>query len=85
MKYVGVILGFNNTLFTDTTHFSVGKIYRAKFDEDDLGPLDYVKSSQIVLVDTGRGFFAGRIVRRSSSGFSEEDVTLQVIDLLYTK
>lgn len=56
-----------------------------KFCEDDLGPLDDVKIGQLVLVDTGRGFSVGRIVKKLSGGVNEEDVTLQVIDLLYAK
>ena len=56
-----------------------------KFCEDDLGPLDDVKIGQLVLVDTGRGFSVGRIVKKLSGGVNEEDVTLQVIDLFYAK
>lgn len=93
MKYVGVTLSFNGTNYTGNTRFSVGKIYWAKFDEDDLGPLADVKIGQLVLVDTGRGFFVGRIVKKSSgglnsalsAGMNEEDVTREVIDLLYDR
>lgn len=73
MKYVGVTL--------ITPRGNVGKIYWFKFYEDELGPLDDVKVGQLVLVDTGRGFQLGRIVKRSS-GMNKKDVTQQVISLV---
>lgn len=84
MKYVGV---------TPITRFNAGRIYWFKFCEDDLGPLDDVKAGQLVLIDTGRGFRPGRIVKRSSGGVNlalkagmrEEDVTREVIALLYDR
>lgn len=93
MKYVGVMPCFHDTVYTGNTRFSIRKIYWSKFCEDDLGPLDDVKIGQIVLVDTGRGFSVGRIVKKSSGGFnlalnagmSEEDVTREVIGLLYAR
>ena len=93
MKYVGATHSFNGSDHTDITRFSIRKIYWSKFDEDDLGPLDDVKIGQLVLVDTGRGFSVGRIVKKSSGGFdlalnagmSEEDVTREVIGLLYAR
>lgn len=87
MKYVGVTHSFNDTDYTDITRFSIRKIYWSKFDEEDLGSLDDVKMGQLVLVDTGRGFSVGRIVRTSgdglslarNSGMNEEDVTREVV------
>lgn len=94
MKYVGVTLKFT-TLNSNGVTLSFNGVTRSfsgtdymnifKFDEDDLGPLDDIKIGQLVLVDTGRGFFVGRIVKKLSCVVNEEDVTLQVIDLLYAK
>lgn len=85
MKYVGVTHNFNSLDYTDITRFSIGNIYWFKFYEDDLGPLDDVKIGQPVLVDTGRGFYVGRIVKKSNVGMNEEDVTREVISLLYAR
>lgn len=94
MKYVGVTFKFTTlnsncvTLsFNGVTCSFNGTDYMNifKFDENDLGPLDGVKIGQLVLVDTGRDFSVGRIVKKLTGGVNEEDVTLQVIALLYAK
>lgn len=94
MKYVGVTLNFTTlnsncvTLsFNGVTRSSDGTDYMniSKFCEDDLGPLDDVKIGQLVFIDTGRSFSVGRIVKKLSGGVDEEDVTLQVIGLLYAR
>ena len=87
MKYVGVSLKFTTLNSNGVTRSFSGTDYMNifKFCEDDLGPLDDVKIGQLVLVDTGRGFSIGRIVKKLSGVVNEEDVTLQVIDLLYAK
>lgn len=102
VKYVGVTLKFT-TLNSNCVTLSFNGVIRSfngtdymnifKFDEDDLGPLDDVKIGQLVLVDTGRGFYVGRIVKKLSGGFNSalnagmngEDVTREVIDLLYDR
>lgn len=94
MKYVGVTLKFT-TLNSNCVTLSFNGAIRSfngtdymnifKFDEDDLGPLDDVKIGQPVLVDTGRGFYVGRIVKKSNVGMNEEDVTREVISLLYAR
>lgn len=102
VKYVGVTLKFT-TLNPNCVTLSFNGVIRSfngtdymnifKFDEDDLGPLDNVKIGQLVLVDTGRGFYIGRIVKKLSGGFNsalnagmnEEDVNREVIDLLYAR
>lgn len=102
MKYVGVTLNFT-TLNSNGVTLSFNGVTRNfngtdymnifKFCEDDLGPLDGVKIGQLVLVDTGRGFSVGRIVKKLScrfnsalnAGMSEEDVTREVIGLLYAR
>lgn len=95
MKYVGVTLKFTTLNSNCVTLSFNGTDYMNifKFDEDDLGPLDDVKIGQLVLVDTGRGFYVGRIVKRLSGGFNsalnagmnEENVTREVISLLYDR
>ena len=94
MKYVGVTLKFTTLnsncvalSFNGGTRSFNGTDYMNifKFCEDDLGPLDDVKIGQLVLVDTGRGFSVGRIVKKSNVGMNEEDVTREVITLLYAR
>ena len=102
VKYVGVTLKFT-TLNSNCVTLSFNGVTRSfngtdymnifKFDEDDLGPLDDVKIGQPVLIDTGRGFYVGRIVKKSIGGFNsalnagmnEENVTREVISLLYDR
>ena len=94
MKYVGVTLKFT-TLNSNCVTLSFNGVARSfngtdymnifKFDEDYLGPLDDAKIGQPVIVDTGRGFYFGRIVKKLSGGVNAEDVTGEVMDLLYAK
>ena len=94
MKYVGVTLNFT-TLNSNGVTLSFNGVTRSfngtdymnifKFCEDDLGPLDNVKIGQLVLVDTGHGFSVGRIVKKSNVDMNEEDVTREVIGLLYAR
>lgn len=87
MKYVGVTLNFTTLNSNGVTLSFNGTDYMNifKFCEDDLGPLDNVKIGQLVLVDTGRGFSVGRVVKKSNVGMNEEDVTREVISLLYAR
>lgn len=87
MKYVGVTLNFTTLNSNGVTLSFNGTDYMNifKFCEDDLGPLDNVKIGQLVLVDTGHGFSVGRVVKKSNVGMNEEDVTREVISLLYAR
>lgn len=87
MKYVGVTLNFTTLNSNGVTLSFNGTDYMNifKFCEDDLGPLDNVKIGQLVLVDTGHGFSVGRVVKKSNVGMNEEDVTREVIGLLYAR